>query len=193
MTFPDAVPQEREAHAAPESTPALRAELLEVWNDCQMDLARVASSLGLDRHAAQDVLQDVYLSALEHASPPDEPAELRRWLFRVTINRCRLEHRRRSRKQAAHDQLARRCVEISEIADESQKFATRQELQAVAQALDELPEELRLPLVLRYYCGKDSTEIGEILELSSSTIRGQLRAARWKLAEALKQAGYHAD
>jgi DNA-directed RNA polymerase specialized sigma24 family protein len=45
------------------------------------------------------------------------------------------------------------------------------------------------PLVLRYFAGLDSTEIGSALGLNASTVRSRLREARLALAGRLMQRG----
>ncbi len=61
--------------------------------------------------------------------------------------------------------------------------------QLIKRALASLPSQLQTILVLRYFNGVNSKEIGEILELPDSTVRSHLRRAREKLAVALKRAG----
>jgi len=48
----------------------------------------------------------------------------------------------------------------------------------------------RSVLVLRYFQGLDSKEIGRILDMPDSTVRSHLRVARKILADELKRAGY---
>ena len=63
--------------------------------------------LGLRGDQAADVLQDVYLMAIHKPPVIEEAEELLRWLFRVTVNRCHLEHRRTSRWRGLWSSLAR--------------------------------------------------------------------------------------
>jgi DNA-directed RNA polymerase specialized sigma24 family protein len=45
------------------------------------------------------VLQEVYITAMQKPPAVTSECELVRWLFQVTVNRCRLEHRRHSRRR----------------------------------------------------------------------------------------------
>src|SRR4030095_5768155 len=85
---------------------AFRRLMERVWSDQVASLAALAAGLGLRREQAADVLQDVYLTALRHPPTIDTGSELTRWLFRVTANRCRLEHRQRGRWQRLWRSLA---------------------------------------------------------------------------------------
>ena len=135
------------------------------------------------------MLQDVYLAALRDgtandSSERDRPAdELRRWLFRVAINRCHLEHRRRTRWNRMLAKVwnwkSSASSGAAETADASQDCALRQEESLVRDALEKLELDLKTPLVLRYFCDLDSTEIGQIMQLPDSTVRSRcVRHAR---------------
>ena len=162
---------------------------LGVWREAAPKLRRLGAALGIDRHRIDDVLQDAYLAVLEAPERAWDDESRRRWLFRVAINRCRLEHRRRRTWQGAWEKLRRTWSEFrgGNHVDAVQGAEERSALRA---ALEQLGPELRNPLVLRYYCEFDSTEIGQILELRPSTVRGQLRTGRQKLAALLRTAGF---
>ena len=55
--------------------------------------------------------------------------------------------------------------------------------------LQQLDGSLLAPMVLRYFCDLNSSEVGRILDLSPSTIRSRLREARLILAKRLMKRG----
>jgi len=61
-------------------------------------LGRVAVGMGLGSDDGQDILQDIYVEALKGTPEFQEAEQVKRWLIRVTINRCILEFRRRKRR-----------------------------------------------------------------------------------------------
>jgi RNA polymerase sigma-70 factor, ECF subfamily len=168
-------------------------ELPVVWATCQAELARLVAALGVPRDCVDDVLQDVYLAVLQ--KPPllmDEEA-MRRWLFRLAINRTNLEHRRRGRWRAKLAAWAERLRGGSRAwsapgATDAQSSA-REEQELVRRTLTELEPLDRSVLVLRYYTEMNSRQIAEILEMPDSTVRSRLQLARQRLAGALKRAG----
>ena len=91
--------------------------LRSVWDEAAPELARVAAALGVPASRAEDVLQDVYLAASEKSPGGLDAAELRRWLFRVAVNRCHLEHRRQTRWLGALRSLTRLLGRRSEEKD----------------------------------------------------------------------------
>jgi RNA polymerase sigma factor (sigma-70 family) len=98
--------------------------------------------------------------------------------------------RRRARWRVVFEGLAR-LWRASEPAGDH--LARREELESVRQAIEDLTPVQRSVVVMRYYCELDSHEIGEILQLSHSTVRSHLRLARQRLAESLKRLGYDHD
>lgn len=56
----------------------------------------------------------------------------------------------------------------------------------LAMALEQLPERLRLPLVLHYAEGMSYAEIAEALRLPQSTVRSRLHHAREQLRKELE-------
>ena len=167
--------------------------LLGVWEKALPGLARLVAGMGCGPGCGEDVLQDVYLSALRSRAGRLAPAGLRRWLFRVAINRCREEHRRRARFRRAVANFLRRRSDPPVAASAAAEAARRQDRRAVAEALAMLEEHLKAPLVMRYLCEMECRQIAEILGLPDSTVRSRLRAGRGVLAEALKKAGFDGE
>ena len=147
--------------------------------------------MGLGPAETEDILQDVLIQALKRGGELACPEELVRWLIRVTVNRGMLEFRRRQRfRKAVADFRQRVVAEAGLAAGRTNNLAVLVEkLEAVRQALRELDERLLSPLVLRYFCELDATQISRILELPASTVRSRLREARLMLAKRLIERG----
>jgi RNA polymerase sigma factor (sigma-70 family) len=150
-----------------------------VWTAQAHRLAALAAALGLPRELAGDVLQDVYLTALRQPPMIDNETELLRWLFRVTANRAKLEHRRRGRWRRLWQSLA-----LSWRDDAPAALCTELKTE-IERALATLGDDDRTLVAMRYFADLNSREIGEILGMPEATIRGRLRAARQKLAHEL--------
>ena len=171
--------------------PQAGRKLLEsVWDEAAPALARVACAIGLDGDRVDDVLQDVFLTAWKKCPNSVDRGELRRWLFRVTINRCNLEHRRRANWRKVLNGLARSWTNRRNVRDPADNAAQTEEQNLIRRCLDTLEPQLRSVLVLRYFAEFNSREIGKILKQSDSTVRSQLRTARRQLAQELRRAGY---
>jgi RNA polymerase sigma-70 factor (ECF subfamily) len=160
-----------------------------VWSELAPELARLACALGVDASRAEDALQDVYLAAHQKQPCRADRAGLRRWLYRVLVNRCNLEHRRRTRRSRMMRRVHTRSSNSGHADDASQDACRQEERELVRRALDGLEPPLRSVLVLRYFAELDSKEIGRILEVPDSTVRSRLRTARGRLAQALREMG----
>ena len=104
--------------------------------------------------AAEDLVQETFLRAMDHLEDL-EP-----------LNRVRRQARE---TPAEEEQLALAGFEEDLTAV------------AVAQLVDRLPETERALFSLRAFAGYNATELGELFDLSPSTVRSRLASARRKL------------
>jgi RNA polymerase sigma-70 factor, ECF subfamily len=170
-----------------EGTPAVRPFrplLDEVWAGCEERLMRLVLAMGVPGGQAADVLQDVYLTTLQKPPAIASETELQRWLFRVTVNRCQLEHRQRSRWQRLWARLAETWR--SESPAVSPAAAHGELKDDVARALATLNDDDRALVAMRYFSGLNSRQIAEVVGRPQATVRSRLRAARRKLATELE-------
>ena len=153
-------------------------------------LNKVVAGMGFGRSDAEDILQDVFIEAMNRPGRYDGPQQASGWLTRVTVNRCLMEHRRRRRFRRAITSAAPDRPESNGTASDAAGGLIRaEEVDAMRDALRELDGLLLAPLVLRYFCDLNSTQIGEALELPPGTVRSRLKQARTILATRLAQRG----
>lgn len=164
--------------------------LQSVWDASAAELSRLVCAMGLDPGRAEDVLQEVYVTAWRKCPEEADQVGLKRWLLRVTINRCNLEHRRWARWRDVLNGLARLWSSSDHAGDPAEVVSRSEERELVRRGLERLEPPLRSVLVLRYFAQFDSKEIGRILQLPDATVRSRLVAARKRLALELKRSGY---
>jgi RNA polymerase sigma-70 factor (ECF subfamily) len=153
------------------------------WEEALVELAPLVRALGIPADRRDDVLHDVYFVVRQKAPPEMDADASRRWLLRVTANRCRLEHRRRSRWTRLFD---KRVQGGQPSAAKAGTAVEQDELSAeVDAALDRLAAIEREIVVLRYFCELNSREIGEVLAMPEATVRSRLAKARRQLARDL--------
>ena len=61
----------------------------------------------------------------------------------------------------------------------------KEQTDMLRRALKNLDDALLMPLVLRFFCDHNASEIAEILNVKASTVRSRLRKARMILADTL--------
>jgi RNA polymerase sigma-70 factor (ECF subfamily) len=149
-------------------------------------LKRIIAGMGLGASDGEDVLQDVAVRALHQSGSFESREDGVRWLTKVTVNRCLMEHRRRGNFQRqAHEIVKRRPDSETASKATDEKAIVAEELELVRESL----RQLLVPLVLQYFCSLDSTEVGRVLGLNPSTVRGRLREGRMILAKQLLERG----
>ena len=153
-------------------------------------LKRIVAGLGLSAQDGEDVLQDVSIQALKQSGKYQSREDSVRWLVKVTVNRCLMEHRRRrSFRRRAREILKRWAASKAASKRTDEKVIDAEELEIVRESLQELDNSMLGPTVLRYFCDFNSKEVGEILGLNPSTVRSRLREARMILAKRLLEQG----
>jgi RNA polymerase sigma factor (sigma-70 family) len=180
-------------HATNEYLP--ESNLLDVFSTELGRLRRIIAGMGLSASDGEDVLQDVSIRALKQCRAGSRTAVSSRensvkWLIKVTVNRCLMEHRSRRTFQTHANKILKKqeqAGKASKGADE--KAIVAEELEIVRESLQELNDALLASMVLRYFCDFNSKEIGEILALSPSAVRSRLREARITLAKRLLERG----
>lgn len=164
--------------------------LVETFLAQQPRLRRIAAGMGLGASDVEDVLQDVSIKALKGPASLQTKEQSARWLIKVTINRCITEHRRRRTFKRHTGQIFETRPQNNAAAKPAaQKAIQAEELEIVRENLQKLDETLLPPLVLRYFCQLNSTEIAKTLNLPASTVRSRLRDARMILARRLQKRG----
>ena len=140
---------------------------------------RYLGSIGRD--TAEDLAQDVFLSAWK-AAPSYEPrAKVRTWLLRMATNAC-LNYRRRGRLRRAVSLADEAHAEIAGEGPEPPDAAkTRERATEVRQAVAALPPRQRAAIILRHFQGLAYAEIAEVLGISVSAVESMLFRARQTL------------
>ncbi|PZG15865.1 SigE family RNA polymerase sigma factor [Micromonospora craterilacus] len=151
------------------------AEFDEFVRTRSVALLRVAYLLTGDRHAAEDLLQEVleqlYLRWRRVRSSPE--AYARRALVNRSINRWRRRARRPEQALGDHDRVAR---------DHADDVALRQ---AVVAALRDLPVRQRAAVVLRYLEDLPTADVAAALGCSEGTVKSHTSRGLARLRAAL--------
>lgn len=132
------------------------------------------------RDALQEALEKV-VRQLAHFDP--RAGTFRSWASAVTRNVCRDRLRRRGLERAAfaHDGDAQTESAHSLAPDPERSAMARQGTSALAQALSELPEEMRTALVMFHVHEATYEEIARALEVPLGTVMTWLHRGRQRL------------
>lgn len=146
----------------------------------------VAYRLVGDRGEAEDVAQDAYLRVFRALGSFREEARFETWLHRIVVNAAMTHLKRRGRFPAlVQDPGSAPEPPPARPADQA---VDREE---VREALAELPEGLRVTLVLREMYGLSCREIGEEMGLSEGAVKVRLHRARKRLRDVIHGRAQH--
>ena len=141
------------------------------------DLYRYAYWLCNDRSLAEDLVQDTLLRAWKSLHRVQEPKAVKGWL--LTILR-RENARRFERKRPQYSDIP-----VDDLGSQRTSYDTSAEAFALRQALHQLPEDYREPLMLQVLGGYSQQEIADQLGISSAGAGTRLFRARQKLRQLL--------
>jgi RNA polymerase sigma-70 factor, ECF subfamily len=147
------------------------------------DLAvRVAYGIVRHQQDAEEVAQEAFAKAYARFSQLRDRTRFRAWLVRMTwrlaIDRWRSDRRRHAREEAA--------FVPPPVATAEDVAARNERANRLWQAIDSLPEKLRIVIVLAAIHGHDVREVGRLLDLPEGTVKSRLFLARKALAQRLQ-------
>jgi RNA polymerase sigma-70 factor (ECF subfamily) len=132
-----------------------------------------------DAHRAEDATHDVFVKAFRKLGEFRGDAELRTWLYRITINHCQNLQRgwqHRNLITNADDAVWETTPTRAE--SPLRVLETKELGQRIQKALDALPAEYRLLLLLVADEQLSYEQIGELTQQSTDAVRGKLHRAR---------------
>jgi RNA polymerase sigma-70 factor (ECF subfamily) len=160
-------------------------------------LERTVLSFGMKvcghREDAEDTAQEVLLKLLPYVSKFDSPRAFSVWLYTVARNRCLMSRRRSKfapKEELTLDELMPSDQELAALAGDQQSTPERSLLrkensERIREALERIPVQYRLILVLHDMEGLDTAEVAKVVALREGTVRVRLHRGRLALRREL--------
>jgi RNA polymerase sigma-70 factor, ECF subfamily len=137
-----------------------------------------------DRHAAEEVLQDLFLQLWRNAGSFDASrGSLPAWLMVIGRNRAISRLRRRDSQEVLEDVEAWPANAVASSLDIENETQRAQLMARLRTALAALPSEQREAVELAYFEGMTQTEIAERTGSPLGTVKSRVRAALQSLKE----------
>lgn len=140
---------------------------------------------------AKDVVQETFVRVFFKAAQFKPRSSVKTWIYTIAVNLCR-DHGRRFGKRRWDVSLNARASDDSppiEIADSSvgpdEEAGRADHFEALRQAIDRLPENLRTALVLFALEGHPQNEVAAMLGTTPKTIELRVAHAKQKLRKML--------
>ena len=136
---------------------------------------------------ADDAAQEVFLKLYRARHKYTPKAKFSTWLYRITVNHCLNEIRSRKTQPASLDP-------IDDMTEQGENRAPDDQIrqgelrQAVKEAIDALPENQRMAVILARYEDMSYEEIAETMKTSLEAVKSLLHRAKESLQQ--KLSGY---
>jgi RNA polymerase sigma-70 factor (ECF subfamily) len=147
------------------------------------------------RQDAEEVVQQTFVSVIEHLQGFREESTFQTWLMRIATNHALALLRKRAgrttvefHEDGSHEDYSglRRPEYIAKWRETPAELAQRRETgELLRRALDELDEKYRIVFLLRDVEGLSTSETAEALNITQSNVKVRLLRARLMLRERL--------
>ncbi len=150
-------------------------------------LFRVSYRITNSEEAAEDLCQEAFFRLYEKNMVFPSPDEAKYWLIRVVKNAALNYAKRKERERKAYQ---RAFKEDTREQDTGEGILLKKESrEEVQKALDKLPDNLRIVLILKEYAELNYKEIGRALGISEGNVKIRVFRAREKLASIMGKEG----
>jgi RNA polymerase sigma-70 factor (ECF subfamily) len=166
---------------------AAQTEFRRLYDTVFPILFRVAYRIAGSEEAAEDLCQEAFFRLYEKNMVFPNPEEAKYWLIRVVKNAALNYAKRKDRERKAYQKA---FCEDTRVADTGEHILIKQQTQMeIQEALEKLPENLRIVLILKEYGELNYKEIGRALGISEGNVKVRVFRARERLAGLLAKDG----
>tara|TARA_Y100001935_G_scaffold254615_1_gene264239 strand:+ start:2455 stop:3042 length:588 start_codon:yes stop_codon:yes gene_type:complete len=145
---------------------------------------------GFSRSEVEDVLQESFIAIYRNLNSFDQNLKLQNWIYRIVHNKAVDCMRKRTTLNRAKDALMggeadlESFMEALSSANAETQVHTQEELKWLVDKINDLPEESRAVMVLRFWEEKDYEEISDILKIPVGSVGSLInRSRKWLLKE----------
>jgi RNA polymerase sigma-70 factor (ECF subfamily) len=164
------------------------AALAQLYDGYRVILFGLLMRILNNREEAEDVLQEVFLQVWRRAADFDENRG-RPFTWLVTLTRSRGIDRLRTLAVRERVAIAGAKEESDAVSDAASDAFRSEQRGLVTNALDQLPDEQKRPLMLAYFDGLTQSEIAARLGAPLGTVKTRMRTGMMKLREVLAGKG----
>jgi len=170
-----------------------QAEFSRMVNTFSGSIYRMAVYMLADTADAEDVLQNTFLKAFQHLKEFEGRSHLSTWLYRIAANEALMMIRKRrpevsrvdlqNQDQDDHDYTPVQLTDWCCLPE--QELLSTESRAVLDQAVQRLPEILRIVFILRDLQGLSIQQTSQVLNLTGSAVKTRLLRARLRLREDL--------
>jgi RNA polymerase sigma-70 factor (ECF subfamily) len=139
-----------------------------------------------DRGEAEDLAQDVFVKVFRALKDFQHQALFSTWLYRVTANSCLNHIQKRKQEKSMSGVLDDPEAHPDPAANPERALEEKQAKRLVENAIQELPSDQRVVLILRDVEGLSYEDIAESLGIELGTVRSRLHRARLQIKNKIR-------
>lgn len=140
-----------------------------------------------DLPVAKDIVQDTFLKAYKNLKTLKDLSKFKSWLIRIARNKC-IDHLRRLKKER---EIFNADAEFDYLKSDEKKpeeeLMSLELFQVVKKHINNLPEDLREVIILKYTQDLSYKEIADVIGTSVSAVESRLFRARQRLKGRLEK------
>jgi len=139
-----------------------------------------------DSTEAEDLSQQVFIKVWSQAKTFKGKSKFSTWLYRIVVNQCLNYKAKRKREAISLDELIEKeKIHGPESLRPDIDFENRKKVKMIQEAINGLPKNQRLALILSKLEGKSYKEVAQIMGFSVSAIESLLFRAKQNLKQKL--------
>ena len=157
-------------------------------------LLRISQQVLHNLEDAQEAVQETFLKAYQKLSQFQRSSKFSTWLIRIALNESLMKLRKQRRhvhelplEYEDSDRDTQTVDAVDWSPNPEQQYSNSQLKEILREALEELPEALRLAFVLRDVEGLSIKETAGLLDLQEGAVKARLHRARMRLRENLSK------
>jgi RNA polymerase sigma-70 factor (ECF subfamily) len=128
-----------------------------------------------DHDMAMEVTQQTFIVVYQKIHTLKEIDRFQFWLYRIALNHCREEDRKRKKKKwyslIANDDVS---MQESDIGNPESEYGSKETTELMTELLKQLPEEQKTVIIMKEFEGLKFREISDILNISENTAKSRL-------------------
>lgn len=141
-----------------------------------------------DADAAEDAVQEAFLSAFRSLATYDSRFSFRSWLWAILINQCRSQYRSQKRTEFVTGERKELDQSLSDehVADVDQRLIRSDEQRLVAHLMQQLPTPQAEAIQLRFFGEMKYDEIAAALQCGVTTAKNRVRTGLERLSRLIQ-------
>jgi RNA polymerase sigma factor (sigma-70 family) len=150
-------------------------------------VVRTAYAYLKDAKEAEDLAQEVFISVYQNISEFRNEANLKTWIYRITINKSLNQIRKLKWKSAFQsiENIVFPAIQVKDSSDPYIKLINKEQEIILNSAMQKLPESQRTAFVLHKYDDLSQLEIAEIMKISVAAVESLIHRAKMNLQKSL--------